>query len=483
MMTTNAASAEAAQRPVREADVTALRASLRGEVLAPGDGGYEAARALWNGAIDKRPGLIARCQGTADVLAAVRHAHQAGLLVAVRGGGHNVAGTASCDHGLVLDLSPMKGVQVDPDAKTAWAQPGLLWGELDHETQAFGLATTGGIVTHTGIAGLTLGGGIGWLLRKHGLTCDNLLAVELVTAAGRLVRASEREHPELFWGVRGGGGNFGVVTAFQYRLHPVGPTVLAGPLFFAAADARELLRFYRDFAESAPDELTTVVNLRRAPALPFIPEHLHGVPVITVVVCWSGAIEEGERALEPLRRHGRPLLDLIVPKPYLAHQGTFDATVPHGLHYFWRSEYLAALDDQAVDTLLAHAWESDSPRSYTIIFQLGGAVARVPGDATAFNGRAARFAVNINGVALPEEAAGQSAWARRFGRALHERSAGVYMNFLDDEGQDRVRAAYGAVTYGRLVALKDTWDPDNFFRRNQNIRPSAGAGSRGPAAG
>jgi FAD/FMN-containing dehydrogenase len=463
----------AAERPLRTDDLNALRGLLLGEVLSPGDEGYEPARALWNGAIDTHPGAIARCRGSGDVLAAVRYARDAGLLVAVRGGGHNVAGTASCDRGLVLDLSPMKGLQVDPAGRTVWAQPGLLWGELDHQTQAFGLATTGGIVTHTGIAGLTLGGGIGWLMRKHGLTCDNLLAVDLVTADGQLVRASEREHPELFWGVRGGGGNFGVVTAFQYRLHEVGPAVLAGPILFPAADAAELLRFYRDFAENAPDELTTVLNLRHAPPVPFIPEHLHGVPVISVVVCWTGPIEQGERVLEPLRRHGRPLLDLIGTKPYTAHQGTFDATVPHGLHYYWRSEYLRAVDDQAIGTLIEHAWANRSPRSYSIIFQLGGAVRRVADEATAFSGRAAGFAVNVNAVALPEEYADQAAWARRFGHALRPLSAGVYMNFLHDEGQDRIRAAYGPAKYERLAALKKVWDPDNFFRRNQNIQPGA----------
>jgi FAD/FMN-containing dehydrogenase len=466
-----ASAAKATERQVEETDVTALRERLRGELLRPGDAGYEQARALWNGAIDRRPGLIARCQGTADVAAAVRYARGSGLPVAVRGGGHNVAGTASCDGGLVLDLSPMKGVQVDPGGRSAWAQPGLLWGELDHETQAFGLATTGGIVTHTGIAGLTLGGGIGWLMRKHGLTCDNLLAVDLVTADGQLVRASEREHPELFWGVRGGGGNFGVVTAFRYRLHQVGPTVLGGPLFYSADAAGELLRFYRDFADAAPDELTTVVNLRQVPPLPFIPERLHGVPTISVVACWAGPIDQGERVLEPLRRHGRPLLDLIAPKPYLAHQGTFDATVPHGLHYYWRSEYLDALDDASIDTLLDHAWASRSPRSYTIVFHLGGAVGRVPEEATAFSGRTARFAVNVNGVSLQDGYAEQAAWVRRFGQALHPLSSGVYMNFLGDEGQDRVRAAYGPAKYDRLVALKGAWDPDNFFRRNQNIQP------------
>jgi FAD/FMN-containing dehydrogenase len=468
----------AGTRPAREADAAALRASLRGEVLSPADPGYEAARALWNAAVATRPGVIARCTGTADVVAAIRHARAAGLLVAVRGGGHNVAGTASCDGGLVLDLSPMKGVQVDPAGRTAWAQPGLLWGELDHETQAFGLATTGGIVTHTGIAGLTLGGGIGWLMRKYGLTCDNLLEVDLVTADGEVVRASGAEHPELFWGVRGGGGNFGVVTAFRYRLHEVGPTVLAGPIFFPAEDARELLRWYRDFAADAPDELTTVVNLRHAPPLPVIPERLHGVPVVGVVACWSGPIEEGERVLAPLRRHGRPLLDLIGPRPYAAHQGTFDATVPHGLHYTWRSESLAALDDEAVDVLVDNAWEHRSPRSYTIVFQLGGAVARVPADATAYAGRGAGFVVNVNAVSLGPGHGDQAAWAHCFWRLLRPLSTGVYMNFLEDEGHDRVRAAYGPATYDRLAALKAAWDPDNFFQRNQNIRPASGRSSK-----
>ena len=466
----------AAERPLRTPDPEALRGLLLGEVLGPGDQGYEPARALWNGAIDLRPGAIARSRGTADVLAAVRYAREAGLLVAVRGGGHNVAGTASCDGGVVIDLSRMTGVRVDPAARTVWAQPGLLWGELDHETQEFGLATTGGIVTHTGVAGLTLGGGIGWLMRKHGLTCDNLLEVELVTADGRLVRASEREHPELFWGVRGGGGNFGVVTGFQFRLHEVGPTVLAGPILFPAADGADVLRFYRDFAAEAPEELTTVLNLRHAPALPIIPEDLRGVPVVSVVVCWAGPIEEGKRVLEPLRRHGNPLLDLIALKPYVAHQGTFDATVPHGLRYHWRSEYLPALDDPSIDTLVEHAWANRSPRSYTVVFQLGGAIRQVPDEATAFSGRAAGFAVNVSAVARAEaddDYAEQSAWANRLSQALRPLSAGVYMNFLDDEGQDRVRAAYGPAKYERLAALKKVWDPDNFFRRNQNIRPAA----------
>jgi FAD/FMN-containing dehydrogenase len=460
--------------PAPPAGVERLRGRLRGELLTPSDPAYDQARRLWNAAIDRRPALIVRCAAAADVLAGVEFARTAGLPLAVRGGGHSVAGTGSCDGGLVLDCSPMKAVRVDPAERTAWAEPGLLWGELDHETQAFGLATTGGIVTHTGIAGLTLGGGIGWLMRRAGATCDNLLAAEVATADGRLVRASEREHPELLWGLRGGGGNFGVVTGFSYRLHPVGPAVLAGPLLFAADDAAELLRFYRDFVREAPDAFSSVLNLRFAPPLPFIPERLHGAPVVTVVVFWAGPLEEGERFLEPLRRHGRPLLDLVTVKPYAEHQRTFDATVPHGLRYYWKSEYLEDLSDAAVEALAANAWLSRSPRSYTIVFQLGGALARPGPDAGAFSGRRAGYAVNINAAATPDDDAdhdAQAAWARASWAALRPLSAGVYANFLAVDDADRVRAAYGPA-WDRLVACKRAWDPDNLFRVNQNIPPA-----------
>ncbi len=446
---------------------------FRGELLGPGDAGYDQARRLWNATIDKRPALIARCTGAADVRAGIERARSRDLPLAIRGGGHNVAGTASCDGGVVLDVSPMKGVRVDPAGGSAWAQAGLLWGELDQATQRFGLATTGGIVTHTGVAGLTLGGGIGWLMRKHGLTCDNLLAVELVTADGRLLRVDGQAHPELFWGVRGGGGNFGVVTAFQFRLHPVGPQVLAGPVLYPAEQAAQVLRGYRDWAAGTPDEVSTVVSLRMAPPLPVIPERLHGVPVVTIVCCYSGAdAAAGERLLEPVRRLAPPLLDLVTVKPYGAHQATFDATVPHGLHYYWRSHYLDELGDQAIDTLVDHAWRHRSPRSYTIMFQLGGAVRRVPDEATAFTGRGAGYALNINAVATDGDGLReQAAWTRRMWAAMRPHANGVYVNFLDREGTDRVRAAYGEAKYRRLAALKRAWDPDNLFRSNQNIAP------------
>ena len=323
------------------------------------------------------------------------------------------------------------------------------------------------------MAGLTLGGGIGWLMRRHGLTCDNLLAVELVTADGRLVRVDGRTHPELFWGVRGGGGNFGVVTAFRFRLHQVGPQVLAGPVLYPAEQAGQVLRGYRNWAADAPDEVNTVVNLRLAPPLPIIPERLHGVPVVTVVCCYAGADPEaGGRLLAPVRRLGTPLLDLVAVKPYAAHQATFDATVPHGLHYYWRSHYLDELGDGAIDTLVDHAWSHRSPWSYTILFQLGGAVRRLPEEATAFSGRGAGYALNINAVAtegnrFPE----QADWARRTWEAMRPHGDGVYVNFLDREGNERVRAAYGEAKWRRLAALKRAWDPDNLFRLNQNIAP------------
>jgi FAD/FMN-containing dehydrogenase len=364
-------------------------------------------------------------------------------------------------------------VRVDPGSRSAWAQAGLLWGELDQATQRFGLATTGGIVTHTGVAGLTLGGGIGWLMRKHGLTCDNLLAVELVTADGRRLRVDGREHPELLWGVRGGGGNFGVVTAFQFRLHQVGPQVLAGPVLYPAEQAGRVLRGYRDWAADTSDEVNTVVNLRLAPPLPIIPERLHGVPVVTVVCCYAGAdLATGERLLAPVRRLATPLLDLVTVKPYAAHQATFDATVPHGLHYYWRSHYLEQLGDEAIDTLVDHAWSHRSPRSYTILFQLGGAMGRVADEATAFSGRGAGYALNINAVAVDGDSyPEQAAWARRMWEAMRPHGNGVYVNFLDREGDERVRAAYGEAKYRRLAALKRAWDPDNLFRLNQNITP------------
>jgi hypothetical protein len=440
------------------------------ELIEPGDALYDEARKVWNGAIDRHPALIARCATPGDVAAAVQLGRERDLPIAVRGGGHSIAGLSVNDGGLVIDLSPMRAIAVDPDARTARAGAGVLWGELDAATQAHGLATVGGIVTHTGIAGLTLGGGIGWLMRKHGATVDNLLAADLVTVDGDRVHTGE--DPELLWGVRGGGGNFGIVTEFEYRLHPIGPTVLAGPLYYALEDGPEVLRHYRDFVADAPDELTTILNLRQAPPLAFLPEELHGRPVVSIGVCYAGPPEQGERLLAPLRHYGRPLADAITPRPYTELQRLFDPSVPHGWHYHWRSWELPQLTDAAIDTLVEQATRITSPRSYTIIFQLGGAVAR--GGDTAFSQRAAAHDVNINAVWLEgdQDADRHVQWVRDGYAALEPHTHGrAYVNFLEDEGQDRVRAAYGAATHDRLVALKRRYDPQNILRGNQNIRP------------
>ena len=454
-----------------------LGGSLRGELLLATSAGYDTARRIWNGAIDRHPAGIARCTGVADVIAAVRFARDHDLEIAVRGGGHNVAGTAVCDDGVVIDLSPMRAVWVDPDGRTAWVQGGALWGDVDHETQVHGLATTGGIIGHTGVAGLTLGGGIGFLMRKHGLTVDNLLAAEVVTAEGRIVRASADEHPDLFWALRGGGGNFGVITSFQFSLHPVGPTVMAGPVFWAADDTADVLRFYRDFATDAPDELGTVVRLGTIPPLPDIPEDLHRRPAIAVACCYAGTVKDGARAVQDLRRFATPLVDLLAPSPYAAFQGALDDTVLHGWHYYWKAANLAGLSDDAIDVIADHAYAAGSPRSYAAMFHMGGAVARVPHHATAYAARDVAHNIIIDAVWLPEEsgerAAAETAWARRFLAALQpHRAGGVYVNFLDrDDDTSRVREAYGDQIYRRLAEVKATYDPDNALHHNKNIQP------------
>jgi hypothetical protein len=358
-------------------------------------------------------------------------------------------------------------------------QAGALWGDVDHETQAHGLATTGGIVSHTGIAGLTLGGGIGWLMRKHGLAVDNLLAVDVVTADGRLLRASDAAHPDLFWALRGGGGNFGVVTAFEFRLHAVGPTVLAGPILWDAADAGEVLRFYRDFIRDAPDELGTVVRFGAAPPFAVIPEELHWRPVLMVGTCYAGPVEDGEQVIRPLRASRAPLLDLVGPTSYVAFQSAIDSTVSHGWRYYWKSTHLPELRDDLIDVIARHAFSCASPRSYVALFNPTGAVSRVAEGATAYGNRQASHAITLDAVWRPGEDFGDrdTDWVREFFAALGRFRAGVYVNFLGgDEDPDRVREAYGDYVYDRLVEVKSAYDPDNIFHHNQNIRP----GLRGP---
>ena len=344
--------------------------------------------------------MIARCRAAEDVVSALRFARERGLEIAVRGGGHGVAGHSVCDDGIVIDLSPMRGVHVDPLARVARVQAGALLGDLDAATQAFGLATPAGIVTHTGVAGLTLGGGIGWLTRRLGATVDHLRSARVVTADGETVTASDDENPDLFWGLRGGGGNFGIVTEFEFGLHPIGPTVLAGPIYYALEEGVEVLRRYRDVVADAPDELMTILHLRQAPPLPFLPEALHGRPVVAVVACWTGELSQGERAVQPLRELGTPLADIVKPRPFLELQGLFDGAVPHGWHYYWKSVETPAFEDATIDVLVEHTERITSPRSFTIVFHLGGALARVPEDAMAYPQRDAAFDVNITTVWL-----------------------------------------------------------------------------------
>jgi FAD/FMN-containing dehydrogenase/pimeloyl-ACP methyl ester carboxylesterase len=458
---------------LEETAIRDFEGKLRGELIRPENPTYEESRKVWNASISRSPGLIARCAGVADVIAAVRFARDNGLMVAVRSGGHSFPGLSVCDGGIVIDLGPMKGVRVDPEARTVRAQAGVLLGELDRETQAFGLAVPAGIVTHTGLAGLTLGGGIGWLMRKYGLTIDQLLSVDLVTAEGEFVKANASENADLFWGVRGGGGNFGIVTEFEFRLNPVGPIVLAGPVFWPMEESSKVLRFYRDWISDAPDELTTIVLHRKAPPLPFVPSELHGKPVVTVVCCYAGPVEEGEKVVRPLKAFGSPALDLCVPKPFLAHQAMFDPSFPHGRWYYMRPCGVAELTDDVIDVTVEHALRIESPHTAFPIFHLGGAVARVGDDETAFGSRSAGHTFNC--TAITESAEGfdeEREWSRNFWSALEPYQTSVYVNFLMDEGEERIRQAYGAKKYEQLRTLKRRWDPDNFFSLNQNIKPA-----------
>jgi len=462
----------ATEAALDETAVGELRESLRGELVQPGDPAYEDGRRVWNGSIDRRPALIARCTGVADVIAAVRFARRTGIDLAVRSGGHSFPGLSVADGALLVDLAPLKGIRVDRENLTVRAQAGVLLGELDRETQQFGLAVPAGIVTHTGLAGLTLGGGIGWLMRKYGLTVDQLLSVDLITADGELVHASEDANADLFWAVRGGGGNFGIVTEFEFRLNPLGPIVVAGPVAWPMEESPEVLRFYRDWIAVAPDELMTIVVHRKAPPLPFVPVEFHGKPVVMVICCYAGPVEQGEAVVRPLKRFGSPIIDLCEPKPFLAHQGMFDPSFPHYRWYYFKSCDVPALTDEVIDITVEHSLRIESPLTAFPIWQLGGAVARVGEDETAFSGRNAGFTYNIGACTLGADGFEQEReWVRGLWSALEPYHTGVYVNFLGDEGQERVRESYGPEKYARLRALKRRYDPDNFFHINQNIPP------------
>ncbi|GCB52911.1 FAD-binding oxidoreductase [Streptomyces sp. NL15-2K] len=450
-----------------------LRITFRGALLRPGEEGYDQARRVWNGAIDRRPALIARCAGADDVVTAVRYARENGLVISVRGGGHAVAGHAVCDDGIVIDLSLMKAITVDPAARTARAAGGVLWSELDRAGQAHGLATTGGIVSHTGIGGLTLGGGLGHLMRRHGLTVDNLHAVDLVTADGERLHVDDDSDAELMWGLRGGGGNFGIATALEYRLHPVGPLVLGGPVIWPIDQAGDVLRHIRDVAPGAPDELGITIGSRLAPPMPFLPPEAYGTPVMMLLLVWCGEIAAGLRAVEPVRRLGTPLADVVRPVPYLAIQSMLDGGAPHGMHYYWKSHRLPALSDDVIDVIVSGVADITSPFSQMSGWCMGGEAGRVAPDATAVGARGTGFELNV--VAAWPPPAGPAdrhrAWVREQWEKLRPHSEGVYANFLSDETPAETRAAYGP-RLARLTALKDRHDPENAFRLNDNIPPS-----------
>jgi FAD/FMN-containing dehydrogenase len=456
-----------------ESAVGTLDDAFAGTLIRPGDRKYESARRVWNGMIDRRPALIARCAHREDVVSAVRFAREHGLALAVRGGGHNVAGNAVCDAGVVVDLSAQRAVEVDAVARTAHVSPGALLGDVDRATQAFGLATPTGNVSLTGVAGLTLGGGLGWIARKHGPACDNLLRAEVVIADGERVTASAEENPDLLWGLRGGGGNFGIVTALEYRLHPLGPQVLAGGVVHAFADAPEVLRFFADFAATAPDELSIAASTFRAPpGFPAAPE-LEGDLVTVLAVCYAGDLSAGERVLRPLRSFGRPLADLVGPMPYTALQSGSDASYPSGRRNYWKSHFVGEISDAAIATVVEHAPRMTSPLSSFYFQHLGGAIARAGPDAAAFSHREAEFEFTILTVwEDPDEDAEHVTWARALFDAMAPHARGVYVNNLGTEGAERVKAAYAPATYERLVALKDAYDPENVFHLNQNVAPS-----------
>lgn len=459
-------------------DLDALRGALGGEVLPRGSQGYERARTVWNATVDKRPGLVVRCKGPADVMQAMKFARANDLLIAVRAGGHNVAGKAVCEGGLLIDLSGMSAVRVDRGRRTAWVEPGATLADFDRETQAFGLTTPVGVNSTTGIAGLTLGGGFGWTTRKLGMTIDNLVAADVVTADGNMIRASAEENADLFWAIRGGGGNFGVVTGFEFRLHPLGPEVLSGLIVHPSADAPDMLRHYRSFVATAPDDLTTWVVLRKAPPLPFLPEAWHGKDVLVIAACYCGSIADGEKALAPLRNLGKPIADVISPHPFAGWQQAFDPLLTPGARNYWKSHDFRELPDALLTTLADFSGRLPSPDCEIFIAHLGGQMGRVPAAATAYGGRGANFVMNVHTRWQErKDDAICIGWARELFKATQPHAMGtVYVNFLSDEDGEDLPSTYGA-NFARLADIKAKYDPANVFRVNQNIEPKRSTGA------
>jgi FAD/FMN-containing dehydrogenase len=454
--------------------IEALSTATRGPLLRADDEGYDESRTIWNAMIDRRPALIVRCTGTGDVIHAVKFAREHGLLVAVHGGGHNIAGNAVCDGGLMIDLSSMRQVTVDPETRAVHVGPGATLGDLDHETQAFGLAVPVGINSTTGVAGLTLGGGFGWLSRKHGLTIDTLVAADVVTADGSFVRASERENADLFWAIRGGGGNFGVVTLFEFRAHPVGPNVVAGLVVFPLDQAKSVLEQYREFVKTLPPEGNIWIVLRKAPPLPFLPEEVHGKEVLVLAVFYSGDPAQGQKILEPVQGFGTPVGVHVGEQPFTAWQQAFDPLLAPGARNYWKSHNFTELSDGIIDTALKYAAELPSPQCEVFVGMLGGATSAVASDATAYEGRNAEFVMNVHGRwETPREDGACIGWCRRiFDEAAPYATGGAYVNFMTEDETERVGAAYGA-NYERLAKIKAKYDPTNLFRLNHNVVPAS----------
>jgi hypothetical protein len=468
-----------------QAAVEQLTEAMRGEVLVPDSPGYDEARLVWNGMYDRRPAVIARCAGVADVMHAVDFARANAMEVAVRGGGHSANGYGTCDDGLVIDLSPMKGIRVDPESHTVRAEAGLTWGEFDKETQAFGLAVTGGRFSTTGIAGLALGSGSGWLERKCGLTGDNLLSADVVTADGRLVKCSPRENADLYWGLRGGGGNFGIVTSFVFRLHEVGPLVYGGMLACPPDKAGDILRFMRDYMPTAPEDLGAAVAFVSAPPEEFVPPEMHFKPMTGVVICWTGDHEEGERVVAPIREVAQPMMDMVGPMPYTALQSMLDGGGQKGINAYMKAEFMEELTDDVVDKLVAHGAARPSPTTQLLLEPMGGAISKMGDDETALGRRDVAWCYHALSMWMEpgqEAEDAQVAWARKLHTDLEpDTMDGVYLNFTSDVGEERVRKSYGPEKYARLVELKDKYDPTNMFHLNQNIKPSTEAMARAEA--
>jgi len=449
-----------------------LATKVQGEILTADSPGFDKVRVVWNAMIDRKPALIARCKSADDVVACVKFAAQHDLLVAVRGGGHNIAGNAVCEGGLLIDLSLMRAVKVDAAKQTAHVEGGALLGDFDQAAQAHGLATPLGINSTTGVAGLTLGGGFGWLSRKHGLTLDNLLSATVVTAAGEKLTASAKENSDLFWALRGGSGNFGVVTSFEFKLHKIGTEVLSGLIVHPLADAKKVLQYYRDFVAKAPDELAVWFVLRKAPPLPFLPEKWHGKEILALAACYFGDLKTGEKLLQPLRAFGQPIADVIGPTPYIGWQQVLDPLLTPGMRNYWKSHEFLQIPDAMIDVIMDFASRLPDPQTELAFAQLGGAIQRVPNDATAYSHREPNFLINVH--TRWDAAANDGkciAWARDLIKALTPFSTGaVYVNFLTSDEEDRVKMAYGA-NLAKLVAVKKKYDPTNLFRMNANIRP------------